>query len=145
MQHCRMNDIITKALKGQFLHKIWTKFQWHSNQEESVTRSMNFSIFTIHYSISCEISRGLFSKVYTPKMTFQSFRTCQAAYSHSHKLTMKALGVIQILAAIFEHTCAYARWALMHHFASVCPSVTGPKFTGPKFRLENISYLNEWI
>ncbi len=24
---------------------------------------------------------------------------------------------------IFEHTCAYARWALMHRFLSVCPSV----------------------
>ena len=24
---------------------------------------------------------------------------------------------------IFEHTCAYARWAHMHHFLSVCPSV----------------------
>ena len=24
---------------------------------------------------------------------------------------------------IFEHTCAYARWALMHCFLSVCPSV----------------------
>ncbi len=66
---------------------------------------MNFSIFTIHYSISCKISRGLFSKIYTPKMTFQSFRTYQAAYSHSHKLTMEALGVIQILAAIFLSFC----------------------------------------
>ena len=31
----------------------------------------------------------------------------------------------------FEHTCAYARWALMHRFLSVrlsvCLSVTGPK------------------
>ena len=25
---------------------------------------------------------------------------------------------------IFEHTCAYARWAVMHHFLSVCLSVT---------------------
>ncbi len=24
---------------------------------------------------------------------------------------------------IFEHTCAYARWAHMHRFLSVCPSV----------------------
>ncbi len=28
----------------------------------------------------------------------------------------------------FEHTCAYARQALMHCFASVCLWVTGPKF-----------------
>ncbi len=41
---------------------------------------------------------------------------------------------------IFEHTCAYARWALIRHFASGCPSVTGPKF-----RLENNSYFIELI
>ncbi len=29
------------------------------------------------------------------------------------------------LKLLFEHTCAYARWALMHRFASVCPSVCG--------------------
>ena len=54
-------------------------------------------------------------------------------------------GFIAKSSAIFEHTCAYAWWALRHHFLSVCPSVclsvcdwtkmqTGPKFkTGPKF------------
>ena len=30
---------------------------------------------------------------------------------------------------VVEHTCAYARWAHMHRFLSVCLSVTGPKFT----------------
>ena len=33
---------------------------------------------------------------------------------------------------LFEHTCAYARWAHVHHFLSVRLSVTSPKF-----RLEN--------
>ncbi len=46
---------------------------------------------------------------------------------------------------IFEHTCAYARWAPMHRFLSVCLSdVTLPEFmtTLPQKRnsLENISY-----
>ncbi len=30
---------------------------------------------------------------------------------------------------VFEPTCAYARWALMHRFAFVRLSVTGQKFT----------------
>ncbi len=28
-----------------------------------------------------------------------------------------------VFGLVFEHTCAYARWALMHHFLSVCLSV----------------------
>ena len=39
-------------------------------------------------------------------------------------------------ATVIEHTCAYARWAHMHHFTSVRPSVVEPKF-----RLENNSYM----
>ena len=40
---------------------------------------------------------------------------------------------------LFEHTCAYAQWAHMHRFLSVCLSVTGPKLR----RLENNSYLHK--
>ena len=38
---------------------------------------------------------------------------------------------------IFEHTCAYARWAHMHRFLSVCPSVR--PWLDQKFRLDNKS------
>ena len=40
---------------------------------------------------------------------------------------------------VFEHTCAYARWAHMHRFLSVC-DLTKIQ-TGPKFGLDNNSYL----
>ncbi len=40
--------------------------------------------------------------------------------------------------AIYEPTCAQARWAHMRHFLSVCLYATGPKF-----RLDNNSYLNK--
>ncbi len=33
---------------------------------------------------------------------------------------------------VFEHTCAYAQWAHMHHFLFVCPSSTLPKFKWTK-------------
>ncbi len=36
--------------------------------------------------------------------------------------------LLKFIFGIFEPTCAYARWALMHHFLSVCLSVTRPKF-----------------
>ncbi len=40
---------------------------------------------------------------------------------------------------IFEPTCAYARWAHMHRFASVRLDVTGPKL-----RLEKNSHLEKY-
>ncbi len=42
---------------------------------------------------------------------------------------------------LFEHTCAYARWALIHRFLSVCLSVTRPKV-----RLDNMSLdrISDW-
>ncbi len=40
------------------------------------------------------------------------------------------------LLTFFEHTCAYAQWVHMHHFLSVCPSMTRPIF-----RLDNSSYV----
>ncbi len=42
-----------------------------------------------------------------------------------------------LLVVIFEHTCAYARWAHMHRFLSVCPSVR--PWLDQKFRLDNKS------
>ena len=58
------------------------------------------------------------------------------------RITLKFSGNLGILRLhlcpfnLIGHTCAYARWAHMHRFLSVCPS-----FIGPKFRLENYSYL----
>ncbi len=40
---------------------------------------------------------------------------------------------------LIEHTCAYARWAHMRRFLSVCMLVTPPNF-----RLENNSYLKRY-
>ncbi len=41
---------------------------------------------------------------------------------------------------IFEPTCAYARWAYMHRIASVCLSVTWPKFIPDKKSLDKKSF-----
>ncbi len=51
------------------------------------------------------------------------------------------LGTVLKNGALFEHTCAYARWALMHRFLSVRLSVTGHKLRW----LENNSYFKKHI
>ncbi len=49
---------------------------------------------------------------------------------------------------IFEHTCAYAQWALMHHFLSVRPSICdwtkikpGQKVTRPNINMRNVLWV----
>ncbi len=37
--------------------------------------------------------------------------------------------------ALFDHTCAYAWWAHMHRFLSVCLSQTYPKFRRENYSL----------
>ena len=57
------------------------------------------------------------------------------------------LHVVQLSFAIFEPTCAHARWAHMCHFLSVRPPVclsvrknhTGQKVTGQKFICETMT------
>ena len=45
---------------------------------------------------------------------------------------------------VFEPTCAYAWWALMHRFLSVWPSMTRPKVTRPKIISQQPFNLGSW-
>ncbi len=56
--------------------------------------------------------------------------------------TAKRIG--KIYNHFIEHTCAYARWAHMHRFLSVCPMSLDQNSLDQNPRLENNSYLRKY-